>query len=112
MQEEKCVLDPRTECIGSIKAAILEKRIEALEAWQKDSKKFHQDFYDWQRDQIVRQAKMDAQLEGMETNINKIVFWQESQQSKPQKFLDEIKSKTIWAVVAAIIAFVLARFGF
>lgn len=59
---EKCVVDPERDCIGKAAAALLEKRIEDLEAWQRDSKKFHRDFYDWQRTQIARDARLDEQL--------------------------------------------------
>lgn len=108
---EKCLIDPQRECLGIAQAAILEKRIEALEDWQKDSKKFHNTFYDWQREQIARDARLDVKLSGMEANIEKMVEWQESQQCKPQHFLDEIKGKIVWAVLAALITLILARVG-
>lgn len=108
---EKCIIDPQRECLGLAQAAVLEKRIEALEDWQKDSKKFHNTFYDWQREQIAREARLDVQLGSMEANIRKMVEWQEAQQNKPQRFIDDIKGKIIWAVLAAVITFILARVG-
>ena len=57
MADEKCVRDPRHDCFGLEAAARLEGRIKALEDWQQDSKKFHNSFYDWQREQIARDAK-------------------------------------------------------
>ena len=62
MADEKCVRDPRHDCFGLEAAARLEGRIKALEDWQQDSKKFHNSFYDWQREQIARDAKLDEQL--------------------------------------------------
>ena len=59
--DEKCVRDPRHDCFGLEAAARLEGRIKALEDWQQDSKKFHNSFYDWQREQIAREAKLDEQ---------------------------------------------------
>ena len=50
---------------GSARSLLLEKRIEALEAWQRDSKQFHNLFYDWQREQIAREAKLDEQEAGV-----------------------------------------------
>lgn len=47
----------------------------------------------------------------MNNNINKLVSWQESQQSAPKKRIDAIVDKAIWAVLAAFIAFILARVG-
>ena len=54
---------------------------------------------------------MDEQLSNMDKNINKLVSWQEGQQSAPKKRWDAILDKTIWAVLAAVIAFVLAKIG-
>lgn len=109
--EEKCILDPQRDCIGKAAAALLEKRIEDLEAWQQDSKKFHNDFYDWQRTQIARDAKLDEQLSNMNKNIEKVLKTQEACAMKPGKRWDAIVDKAIWAVFAAVIAFILARIG-
>lgn len=34
-----------------------------------------------------------------------------SQPKKPQAFVDDIKGKAVWAILAAFIAFILARVG-
>ena len=107
--DEKCVRDPRHDCFGLEAAARLEGRIKALEDWQRDSKKFHNSFYDWQREQIEWQARLDERLKSMEKDIKKSVEWQESQQSAPKKRWDAIVDKSVWAVLAAVIAFILAR---
>jgi hypothetical protein len=109
--DEKCVRDPRHDCFGLEAAARLEGRIKALEDWQRDSKKFHNSFYDWQREQIEWQARLDERLKSMEKDIKKSVEWQESQQSAPKKRWDAIVDKSVWAVLAAVIAFILARIG-
>lgn len=108
---DKCVRDPAQDCIGSAKALLLEKRIEDLEAWRDDSKQFHASFYDWQRQQIARDARLDEQLSNMEKNIQKLVEKQEEQAAKPGKRWDSIVDKIIWAVLAAVITYLLARFG-
>lgn len=69
--EEKCILDPQRDCIGKAEAAKLEGRIKALEEWREDSKDFHAKFYDWQRQQIARDARLDEKLSGMDENIKK-----------------------------------------
>ena len=107
MPEEKCIIDPERDCIGKEYAIKLEARIKSLEDWQKDSKKFHHAFYDWQREQIARDSKLDEKLSTMEKNIGKIVVWQESQQAKPAKRWETI----IAAVITGIVGFLLARFG-
>lgn len=108
---DKCAIDPGRECLGLAEAALLRKRIEDLEEWQKDSKKFHHDFYDWQRTQIARDATLDEKLSNMDANIKKVLEKQEACELKPGKRWDAIVDKTIWAVLAAVIAFVLARVG-
>ena len=108
---EKCVRDPQHDCFGLEAAARLEGRIKALEDWQQDSKKFHNSFYDWQREQIARDARLDEKLSGMDDNIKKVLAKQEACELKPGKRWDAIVDKAIWAVLAAVIAFVLAKIG-
>ena len=43
--------------------------------------------------------------------LDQLLEWQNAQQNKPQAFVDDLKGKTIWAVLAAIITFILARIG-
>ena len=109
--DDKCIINPERDCIGKAAAALLEKRIEDLEEWQRDSKKFHNDFYDWQRTQIARDARLDEQLNNMNNNISKILAQQEAFAMKPGKRWDSIVDKAIWAVLAAVIAFILAKVG-
>lgn len=109
--DDKCILDPERDCIGKAEAAKLEGRIQALEKWQEDSEKFHSKFYDWQREQIARDARLDEKLSGMDENIKKVLAKQESCELKPGKRWDAIVDKAIWAVLAAVIAFVLAKIG-
>ena len=109
--DEKCVRDPRHDCFGLEAAARLEGRIKALEAWREDSKDFHAKFYDWQRQQIARDARLDEKLTGMDDNIKKVLAKQEACELKPGKRWDSLVDKVIWAVLAAVIAFLLARIG-
>lgn len=109
--DEKCVRDPRHDCFGLEAAARLEGRIKALEDWQQDSKKFHNSFYDWQREQIAREAKLDEQLSNMNRNIQKLLDKQEEDDAKPGKLMDTLKSNAIWAILAAVIGFFLGNLG-
>ena len=111
MADEKCVRDPRHDCFGLQEAARLDERIKALEDWREDSKDFHAKFYDWQREQIARDARLDEKLSGMDANIKKVLAKQESCELKPAKRWDAIVDKVIWAVLAAVIAFALAQIG-
>ena len=47
----------------------------------------------------------------MEKSLNKLVARQEADDQKPGKRFDAIVDKAIWAVLAAVIAFILAKFG-
>ena len=109
--DEKCILDPQRDCIGKAEAAKLEGRIKALEEWREDSKDFRAKFYDWQREQIARDARLDEKLTGMDDNIKKVLAKQEACELKPGKRWDAFVDKAIWAVLAAVIAFVLAKVG-
>lgn len=111
MPDEKCIIDPERDCIGKAAAYKLEMRIENLEKWQESSRAFHESFYNWQRLQIARDARLDEQLKTMGENIQKVVEYQESEKAKPGMRVDAIIDKCIWAVLAAVIAFVLARIG-
>lgn len=111
MGEERCVMNEDRPCIGSAKAALLEHRIEELERWKADSKKFHNDFYDWQRQQIARDAKLDEKLENMSGDISELLTYQKSQQEKPGKLFDTLKANSLWAVIGAFILFALAKIG-
>lgn len=111
MADEKCVRDPRHDCFGLEAAARLEGRIKALEGWQQDSKKFHNSFYDWQREQIAREAKLDEQLSNMNRNIQKLLDKQEEDDAKPGKMMDTLKNNAIWAILAAVIGFFLGNLG-
>lgn len=109
--DDKCILDPERDCIGKAEAAKLEGRIKALEEWKEDSKKFHNDFYSWQNKQSERDGKLDEQLRNMDDNIKQVLETQKACSLKPGKRWDAIVDKIIWAILAAVIAFVLAQVG-
>lgn len=108
---EQCQFDNDRECAGLAAAAALEQRIQQLEQWQADSKTFHSKFYDWQRDQIARNAGLDVTLTTISSNIDKLVSWQEHEQQKPAKRLDSIVDRIIGLIVAAVVGYFLAKVG-
>lgn len=91
---------------------VMEPRIKALEDWKNESKKFHNTFYDWQRDQIARDSRLDVQLSGIESNLKKLVAWQDAQRDKSARRMESIGEKVILCVVAAVVGYVLAQVGF
>ena len=89
----------------------MELRIKALENWKSESKKFHNTFYDWQKEQIARDARLDVQLGGIEENLKKLVSWQDAQRDKPAKRLDSITEKIVLCLVAAVVGYILDQVG-
>lgn len=87
---DKCIIEPERDCIGKTAALLLEKRIEDLEAWRDDSKKFHRDFYDWQRGQIARDARIDEQLSTMSKSLDKLVALPMPSRAAPRSVLRHI----------------------
>jgi hypothetical protein len=94
--------------MGECMECKMEERIKALENWKADSKKFHSDFYDWQRKQIERDARLDVTLATMDTNLKKVVKWQEDQMQKPGKLLDGAKEKALYTIAGAFVMWILA----
>ena len=109
--EDKCILDPERDCIGKAAAALLEKRIADLEKDREKQTAFRESYYAEQRSRIKRDAEMEAKISGMDEKLDKLVSWQEGQQAAPKRRWDAIVDKAIWAVLAAVIAFVLAKVG-
>lgn len=107
MPEEKCIINPERDCIGKEYALKLESRIKNLEEWREDSKDFHSKFYDWQREQLVRDAKIDGQLENINASLAKLLTWQDTQQAKPAKAWQTVLS----ALLAGLVGFLLAQLG-
>lgn len=56
-------------------------------------------------------AAVTAKLDGMDGKLDKVVEWQEAQMGKPGKRWDSMVDKAVWAVLAAVIAFLLGRLG-
>lgn len=56
-------------------------------------------------------AAVGAMLDSIDDKLDKLVEWQEAQIGKPGKRWDGLVDKAIWAVCAAVIAFLLGRLG-
>lgn len=111
MDDNVCVYNSEQRCVESEKIALLEQRVDDLETWKSETKEFHSNFYDWQREQIVMNTRLDERLKGIETSLNKFNQWVDAEQKKPGNFLDTIKSNVAWFVIAAILGYILAQIG-
>ena len=106
--EEKCILDVQRDCLGLQKANMLEKQ---MSQWQEASRNTHKELYDRVRDLEKTEAARKEQYDNIMEKLDKLLLWQEEQTSKPSRRWEGIADKTIWAVLAAVIAFLLARLG-
>ena len=111
MDDNVCDYNSEQRCVESEKIALLEQRVDDLETWKNETKEFHSNFYDWQREQIVMNTRLDERLKGIETSLNKFNQWVDAEQKKPGNFLDTIKSNVAWFVIAAILGYILAQIG-
>ena len=57
------------------------------------------------------EAARSEQYDNIMEKLDKLVAWQEGQQNAPKKRWDALVDKAIWAVLAAVITFILARVG-
>jgi len=67
------------------------------------------------RDRLNRAETVDAvqdeRYKDIDGKLDKLLAWQETQQSKPARRWDGLVEQAIWAVVAAVIALLLRRLG-
>ena len=57
------------------------------------------------------EAAQEKHFETVNEKLDKLIEWQENQLDKPARRWDGIVEKAIWAVCAAVIAFLLGRVG-
>lgn len=108
MPDEKCIIDPQRDCLGLAKAHMLEKQ---LDEYRRQARETHSQLFDRMRDLEKAEAARNEQYKQIIEKLDQLLEWRESQQKKPQAFMDDLKGKIVWAVLAAVIAYILARVG-
>ena len=108
---EKCAISPEDDCNLDMEIALLKKRVEDLEYGQKKESDFRTAYYEERNRRIDYDARMDAKITEMDEKLDKVVAYQESQQTKPIRRFDGFMDKLIWTITAAIIAFLLTQVG-
>lgn len=108
MADEKCIIDPQRDCIGLAKAQMLEKQ---LERFQEQSRNTHKEMYDRLRDLEKAEVTRNEQYLNIMEKLDELIAWKKGEQEIPKKRWNDIVDKVIWAVLAAVIAFLLARVG-
>lgn len=87
-------------------------RIEALERDNEHNKEAHKDFYTRLEASHTAVAVIDSKLLQIKEDTEEIKASVQEMKDKPAKRWDGIVEKAIWAVVAAVITFMLAKVGF
>ena len=105
---EKCIIDPARDCLGLAKAEMLEKQ---MDEYRRQARETHSQLFDRIRELERAESARGEQYKQIMEKLDQLLEWQETQQKKPQAFVDDIKGKIIWAVLAAVIAFILGRIG-
>ena len=108
LMDDKCLIDPQRDCLGLQKANMLERQMEKMQEQARDT---HNKLFDRIRDLEKAEAARNEQYENIMGKLDKLIAWQEAEQAAPKKRWDSIKDKAVWAVLAAVIAFLLGRIG-
>lgn len=108
LMDDKCLIDPQRDCLGLQKANMLERQMAKMQEQARDT---HNKLFDRIRDLEKAEAARNEQYENIMGKLDKLIAWQEAEQAAPKKRWDSIKDKAIWAVLAAVIAFLLGRIG-
>lgn len=108
MADERCILNPERDCLGLQKANMLEKQ---MDQWREQSRNTHKELFDRMRELEKAEAARNEQYESIMEKLDKLIAWQEAEQNGPKKRWESIVDKAIWMVLAAVIAFILARIG-
>lgn len=108
---EPCEMEPGRECHNTTRLALLEKRVDGLETGQSREEAFRKTYYAERDERIQRDARLDAKIDGMDEKLDKVVAYQEAEQSKPNRLLNKLKENALWMVLAAVIGMVLAHIG-
>ena len=106
--DEHCIMDPQRDCLGLQKANMLEAQ---MKEWREAARATHKDLFDRMRELEKAEAARNEQYDNIMEKLDKLVAWQEGQQTAPKKRWDALVDKVIWAVLAAVIAFILGRVG-
>lgn len=98
-----------TECKDT--SCPLVPRIEALERDSEHNKEAHKDFYSRLENSHTAVALIEERMSQIKADTEEIKEAVQEMKDKPAKRWDGIVEKAIWAVIAAVIAFLLARVG-
>ncbi len=105
---EECVVH---DCKFSTEIALMQEKIKTLENGQDREEAFRKMYYSDREAMSERNARLDLKIDSIEKNVSELVNRQKEEDSKPRKRIDGIIDKLIWAVIGAVVMFVLAKLG-
>lgn len=105
---DNCIRDPSQECLGVEKVRALEKQ---FTAHLENSRETHQELFRRVNSLEQRDAVRNEQFDSINKKLDKLVAWQEEQLQNPKKRWDALIDKIVWALLAAVIAYLLAVVG-
>ena len=100
---EKCIDTPR-ECP-------MISRVEALEKTNGEHSATHREMYDRIRKLETENAVQNTRYEAINAKLDELTVMVKDLSGKAGKRWDGLVDKAIWAVLAAVIAFLLGRVG-
>ena len=90
-------------------------RVDALKdefnTYRNNSSTTHKEMFKRIGDLEKAESAQEKHFEAVNEKLDKLIEWQENQREKPARRWDGIVEKAIWAVCAAVIAFLLGRVG-
>ena len=96
------------DCPVSIRVDALKEEFNAHRA---NSSKTHKELFQRLGELERAEAAQEKHFETVNEKLDKLLDWQENQMEKPARRWESIVEKAIWAVCAAVIAFLLGRVG-
>lgn len=96
------------DCPVSAQVAALN---EEFNRYRTSSSETHKDLFKRIGDLEKAEAAQEKHFETVNEKLDRLIEWQENQRDKPGKRWESIVEKSVWAVCAAVIAFLLARIG-
>lgn len=120
--EEKCILDPQKECLGLMRAELLEREMSDLKKDIEDIRErnnsSHSEFYNrlmilekHNEAQDIHYEHIIEKLGDITTKLNSVVEKIAAIESKPGKKWENMVSQIFGLVLAAIVAVVFTKIG-
>ena len=108
MGEEKCAYDNLKTCPGVQKVNMSETQVRE---YRMQARKTHEKIYARLNDLEKSETARNIQYATIIEKLDKLLAWQEEQQSRPARRWETVLEKRLMMAVAAVAAFLLGRLG-